>query len=169
MKTSNAPKQKRTFFYMLLVLCLGIWGYALFQMGGGLYGDEEGISAPMTTPIPVRRSEPAPVTASAEVRYDSSFRDPFAPPAALFTLTTKALARQNKPPPEPKQPAAAPTPPPLTLSGIVGETALLHDKAGTVHISRAGERAGGVQILEVRHDHVVIRFDGRSHTLRLTR
>ena len=169
MKTSKAPKQKRTFFYMLLVLCLGIWGYALFQMGDSLYGDEEGSSAPMTTPISVRRSGLAPVTTSATVRYDSSFRDPFAPPAALFTLATKALGEQDKPPLGPKPPAAAPTLPPLTLSGIVGETALLHDKAGTVHISRAGERAGDVQILEVRRDHVVIRFEGRSHTLRLTR
>ena len=168
MKTSKAPKQKRMFFYMLLVLCLGIWGYALFQMGGGLYGDEEGISAPMATPIAVHRPGPAPVTASTTVRYDSSFRDPFAPPAALFARTTKAPRQQNKPLPEPKQPAA-PTPPPVTLSGIVGETALLHDKAGTVHISRAGEHAGGVEILEVRRDLVVIRFEGRSHTLRLTR
>lgn len=169
MKTSKAPKQKRTFFYMLLVLCLSIWGYALFRMGGSLYGDEEGIEVAAVAPVSARNPKPALVTARAEVRYDSSFRDPFAPPVALFTLMTKAPGQQNKPPPEPKQPAIAPTPSPLTLSGIVGETALLHDEAGTVHISRAGEHAGNVQILEVRRDHVVIRFEGQSHTLRLTR
>ena len=169
MKTPEAPKQKRMFFYVLLVLCLGIWGYALFQIEGGLYEDEEGPGAPTATPIPVRTPGLAPVTASAEVRYDSSFRDPFAPSAALFTRTTKGPGRQSKPRPEATQPAAAPTPPPLTLNGIIGETALLRDEAGAVHISRAGEHAGDAQILEVRRNHVVIRFEGRSHTLRLRR
>lgn len=168
MKMSNSPKQKRLFFYALLVLCLGIWGYVLFQMEGGLHEDEEGTGAPAVPSAPGRMPGLAPVMAGAEVRYDSSFRDPFAPPAALFGLMTKTPI-QSRPRPDPNQVAAAPTPPPLTLGGIVGETALLHDEAGAVHIGRVGERAGAVRILEVQHDHVVIHFEGRSHTLRLTR
>ena len=168
MKISDAPKHKRLFFYALLALCLGIWGYVFFQMSSDPHENEKEIDALMASQIPMQISGPAPVAARAEVRYDSSFRDPFASPVALFALTTKA-PNQSAPSPEPKPPAAAPMSPPLTLSGIVGATALLHDKAGVVHIGRAGDRAGAVQILEVRHDHVVIHFEGRSHTLRLMR
>ena len=168
MKTLNAPERKRMLFYGLLVLCLGIWGYVLFQMGSSLHEEEESTDVPVITPTSVLRPRPAPVTTPEEIPYDSSFRDPFAVPAALFTLAKK-MTGPSAPRSEPQQPAAAPAPPPLTLSGIVGETMLLHDKAGAVHIGRVGERAGAVQILEVRPDHVVIRFEGLSHTLRLAR
>jgi len=165
MKTSGSQAQKRILFLLLLCTCLGIWGYVLYQMAGSFQQDEAPSGIPLDAASPALGTLASLAPHRSQVPYDSSFRDPFARPAGLFALKPVVSGKPAEPLLEPKQPVL----PPLKLSGIVGETALLQGEAGSVYIMRTGESIEGARILEVRHDHIVVRFQGRSHTLHLAR
>ena len=160
MKTPDAKASKGVLFYVLLCACLGVWGYVLYQIAHGLGPAED----PFDTVSLVSAVEGEPASATRRlgpsVTYKSDFRDPFQQPPGLFAPRVARARRVSKP--------SAPEPPPLSLSGVVDETALLRGEDGSVYVVRVGERAGGVQVLKVHRDHIVVRFEGRSHTLNLT-
>lgn len=163
MNRSQGPKQKRVLLAALVVACLGIWGYVLYQMGSGMDEEAALLPASMTALTPAERRVPVPAPARGHATYDSSFRDPFVRPAALFAEEPAEPSEES----EPEEPVIIP--PPVTLSGIVGETALLRHESGSAHIARAGEEVAGVRLLAVRRDHIVVRFEDHAHTLRLKR
>lgn len=159
MSAVEEKKMKGLLFYALLCVCLGVWGYVFYQVAHSFSQVEdpfEAVSLPLSLELvsspPLRRSGPAPL-------YSGDFHDPFAPPAALFAA----------PPSRSRSKPSPPEPPPLSLSGIVDETALLRGKDGSAYVARAGEHAGRFQVLVVQPDHVVVRYEGRSHTLHLAK
>ena len=152
-------KTKGMFFFALLCACLGVWGYVFYQIAHGFSQMEDPFEALSLTPSLELVSSSAPRRPGPATLYNGDFRDPFAPPAALFAPPPSSPRRRVKPPP--------PEPPPFLLSGVVDETALLHGEDGSAYVVRAGEHAGSVQILTVQPDRVVVRYQGRSHTLHL--
>ena len=162
MKGSASPKHKRGLFVLLLVACLGIWGYVLYQMGSSM--DAEAVTS-TTAFVPTGKRVSVPLEVRLYAPYDSSFRDPFARPPALFVV--EPAVSGEEPEPEPEEPAVVT--PPVTLSGIVGATALLRHESGTAHIAQVGEEVAGVRLLVVRRDHIIVRFEEHPHTLRLKR
>ncbi len=156
MNDGEAKKTKGVLFYTLLCACLGVWGYVFFQVAHGFSPMEDPFEAVSLMPSLELVSFSAPRRPGPAALYRGDFRDPFAPPAALFAPPPR---RWVKPPP--------PESPPLLLSGIIDDTALLHGDDGSAYVVRAGEHAGSVEILTVQPDRVVVRYQGRSHTLHL--
>ena len=159
MSAVEEKKTKGMFFFALLCACLGVWGYVFYQIAHGFSQMEDPFEALSLTPSLELVSSSAPRRPGPAALYNGDFRDPFAPPAALFAPPPSSPRRRVKPPP--------PEPPPFLLSGVVDETALLHGEDGSAYVVRAGEHAGSVQILTVQPDRVVVRYQGRSHTLHL--
>ena len=159
MKTPDAKASKGALFYTLLCVCLGVCGYVLYQIAHGLgHADDPFDNLPLVS-AGGEDSSSAARRARPTVFYKRDFRDPFQQPPGLFAPLVPRAQRVSKP--------AASEPPPLSLSGVVDETALLRGEDGSVYIVRAGERVANVQVLKVQRDHVTIRFGGRSHTLKL--
>ncbi len=158
MNASPDVRQRGVVFYALLFVCLNVWGYVFYQIAEGLGSPEDTFDTlllpPTTTSIP-----PTQHRAGPDAPYQDTSRDPFERPAGLFAQNIVPQTRMPRPIP--------PEPPPFALNGIVDGTALLHGEDGSVFVARAGERAGSVQVLSVKRDQVTVRFQGRSHTLRL--
>ena len=160
MNDAETKKPRGLLFYALFFACLGIWGYVLYQVAHGLSAaqdpfDDVSPASVAKTPLAPATRRPGPSTT-----YNRDFRDPFARPSALFTPIVTRVRRSAPP--------AAPEPPPLVLNGVVDKTALLRGEDGSVYVARVGEHAGGARLLKVERDHVVVRYGGRSHTLKLT-
>lgn len=156
--------QRRVLPFMLLCICLGVWGYVLYQVIQRFPQIKaemamEAMVVSKAAPTSSGRSESVPEP------YDAAFRDPFAllpevfPPNVAKPPNRRRLATASS--------EAPPVPPSLLLNGIVGNTALLQSPKGEVHIVRAGERIEDTRVLTVQRDHVVVHFQGRSHTLHL--
>ena len=160
MKTLEVQPSKGALFYVLLCACLGVWGYVLYQIAHGLGQPEDPFEAVPLISTGEGASVPTPRRSGPAVTYNKDFRDPFQQPPGLFASRVPR-ARRAAPP-------SSPEPPPLSLSGVVDETALLRGDDGSVYVVRVGEHAGGVQVLKVQRDYVVVRFEGRSHTLKLS-
>ena len=127
-----------------------MWGYQVLAASGGEEPDDVSI-----LPIFDLKEEVAPVLEEAQAEAGNEYRSPFLPPAALF----------EQPAPEDETSAveavpAEPEPPPLTLIGVVDETALLQDPAGGVHLVSRGEMLEEVRIEKIDPDRVLIRFEG---------
>ena len=161
MSDSAAKKPRSLLFYALLCACLGIWGYVLYQIAHGLGAAEDSFDDMALASTAEASLTPATRRPGPGIAYSGDFRDPFQRPPGLFAPAVTPAARR------PAQPAA-PEPLPLSLNGVVDETALLRGEDGSVYVARVGENAGGARILKVERDHVVVRFGGRSHTLKLT-
>ena len=161
MKTERQGR-RGPLFYALLCAVIGIWSYVIVQVARSLGGPDMTVAA---APAPAPTQPIAVPTAREEAAvYIADFRDPFDSPL-----------RQQAPPPTPEEPEAAPTqpqppnrPPPLALSGVIGDTAMLLDADGTVHFVRPGETAAGVKLLQVQPDQALLRFEGRTFTLNLS-
>jgi len=161
---TTAKKPRGVAFYILLVVCLSVWGYVFYEIAHGVGQPDDpfaDLALPSTTAETA--STATPIRSGPVVTYHGDFRDPFARPAGLFAR--KAAAPRVSKPAKP----APPAPPPLALSGVVDGTALLQGEDGSVFVARAGESAGSVRVVSVKRDQVVIRFQGRAHTLRLSR
>lgn len=159
MNVSADKKRRGMVFYALLVVCLSVWGYVFYQIAHGLRSPEDpfdmlALTSTIETSVP-----PPPRRPGSGAPYQGSFRDPFERPAGLFAPKAAPTRRVSNPTP--------PEPPPYALNGIVDGTALLHGEDGSVFVARSGERAGSIQVLSVKRDQVVVRFQGRSHTLTL--
>lgn len=159
MNTVEARKAKGVLFYALLCACLGVWGYVFYQIAHGFSQVEDPFEAVSLTPSLDLESSSALRRSRPRALYSGDFRDPFAPPAALFTPPPSSSPRRARPP--------SSEPPPLSLSGVVDETALLQGEDGAAYVARAGEHAGGFQVLTVQPDRVVVRYEGHAHTLHL--
>jgi len=159
MKAAETKKTKGILFYALLCTCLGVWGYVFYLIAHAVSPVED----PFETVSLIPDMEPVPASTprltGATRTYNGDFRDPFAPPAALFAPKPASSRRTARP--------AAPEPPPFSLSGVVDETVLLHGADGSAYVARVGEHVGNVQVVSVKQDQVVVRFQGRSHTLHL--
>jgi len=152
--------QRRIRLFMLLCLCLGVWGYVVSQIAEGMQQPETLPGGSFEAIDPAAESRLLPSPRRWQMPYDSSFRDPFALPVDLFARRSEEDGKTGKAPPEP-------APPPLMLQGIIGETALLLSTDGSVHLARVGDNTRDVRILEVQVDHVVVRFQHRPYTLHL--
>ena len=162
MKSPLAKTSRGALFYTLFFACLSVWGYVLYQVAHGLgQMDDAAGWAPLVTPSPRIDTVIPSARHRAHTPYEGDFRDPFQLPGGV-------LERRSRPP-RPLAEPAPPDPPPLVLTGVVDETALLRGRDGSVYVVRVGERAAGVRVLKVYRDHVVVRFEGRSHPLALTR
>lgn len=160
MNDAEAKKPRGLLFYALFFACLGIWGYVLYQLAHGLSAAQDPFDDVSPTSVAETPLAPAPPRPGPGTAYNNDFRDPFARPSALFTPIVTRVRRPA--------PSAAPEPPPLVLNGVVDKTALLRGEDGSVYVARVGEHAGGARLLKVERDHVVVRYGGRSHTLKLT-
>ena len=158
MKAVEAKKTKGLLFYALLCACFGVWGYVFYQIAHGFSQVEDPFEALSLAPVLEPGSSSAPRRPGPSLTYKGDYRDPFARPTALFAPRPSSSRRRAKLPPEP---------PPLSLNGIVDETALLHGEDGSAYVARVGEHAGGIQVVKVQRDYVVVRYKGRSHTLHL--
>lgn len=162
------PKQLVT--YALLCACLGIWGYVLFQMAHGFVAVEDKETLPLSLIEQDSTAIAIPLLdqQTRRAKLDTSYQDPFAVPAALFRAERSLPVKPSPAVPDTTRPVkVAPPPPPLTLSGIVGDTALLLEANGTTHIGRVGEAIGNVRILQIEQDRVTVQQQGRRFVLKL--
>lgn len=159
MTEATPARRKGLLFYALLCACIGVWSYVLYQVTQGVHQtyDLAEITPPVVLPAPDsthRTVRPGPRTT-----YRGDFGDPFTLPATLTAPPPAPQRRAARPPP--------PKPPALRVTGIVGDTALLHDEAGASYVVRTGEWVGDVRLVHVEPNHIVIRSSGHSFTLEL--
>ncbi len=159
MNAVEAKKTKGMLFYALLCACLGVWGYVFYQIAHGFSQVEDPFEAVSLAPSLGLSTSSTPRRPGPTITYNGEYRDPFARPTALFAPRPSPSRRRARPPPL--------EPPPLSLSGVVDATALLHGEDGSAYVVRAGEHAGSIQVVKVQRDYVVVRYKGRSHTLYL--
>ena len=159
MNVVEAKKTKGMLFYALLCACLGVWGYVFYQIVHGFSQVEDPFEAVSLAPSLGLSAFSAPRRPGPTITYNGDYRDPFARPTALFAPRPSLARRRAQPLPL--------EPPPFSLSGVVDEAALLHGEDGSAYVARAGEHAGSIHVVKVERDHVVVRFEGRLHTLYL--
>ena len=131
--STGKREERRGFFVVLLVVAVVVWGYNLRLLFAGAASEGPDASPGQAMPPPPRAPEAASTVRGA---YEGDFRDPFAPPS---------LARPAPPPPAPAReaPGLAPAePPPLRLSGVVGETAIVGGRE-RYRLRGTGGGAGG--------------------------
>jgi len=153
---------KGPLFYVLLTAALGIWAYIGYRVVQDLIlplpVDVQGV-------LPVVGADRSP-TPTISRPYVPDFRDPFERPAWWLRKTSPAKDRPSgRAAPSEKLSA---TPPPFSLSGVVGETALVRDQQGEILFLRRGDTRAGLRILDVRVDQVVVTFERRTLTLALS-
>jgi len=158
MKAVEIKKTKGLLFYALLCTCFGVWGYVFYQIAQGFSPVEDPFEALSLATVLEPDSSAVPRRPGPLLTYKGDYRDPFARPTALFAPPPSRSRRRAHLPLEP---------PPLSLSGIVDQTALLHGDDGSVYVARVGEHAGSIEVVKVQRDYVVVRYKGRSHTLLL--
>lgn len=153
--------RKRLTGIVLGALCLVIWGRVLLQVASGLQAEPASASELRVAALPDAPPPEAglPERAELAVDLDTSYRDPFRLPPALWPAPT-----------QPRRPtrASQPTPPPaLTLQGLIGTTALVQGEDGTVHMVGVGDAVDGARIVRLAPSGLTVRYAGRTHTLTL--
>ena len=95
---------------------------------------------------------------SHQILFDPDVQDLFRPFPGLFVSSI--------PEPDLDEPLPyKPDPPPLTLIGIVGQTALIQDDAQVLYFLHPGDEIADMHVIHVEVDHVVARQNDKPDTL----
>jgi hypothetical protein len=149
---------------MLLVLAVaGVWiavGVRFFvEFGGEPPSSSTGVAA---------AESQVDVVLRPRMRFVGDFRDPFSKDEAVIDTPddegSGVDGRDNWFPNRPSKPL-----PTLWLRGVVGSTAIIESEQNGPVLLTEGGVVDGATIEIVERDHVVMEFDGRYHTIILTR
>ena len=152
-------KKRGFLFYSLLGAIVLIWGKVIYGIATGLPHEEIRTTNTLQPPTqqPHNNKDGLPVT------FDASTRDPFLVPDRLFRARRTSTKKLESPSVSHAEPAS----PPLSLMGVVDETAMLQGPNDLVVFARAGDNVFDMTITSIAPDSVTTRFEGRDITLTL--
>lgn len=136
-----------------------VWGLVVIQLYRGIHGSEE---VAVTNSDEPRRNEVSPP--ARRLGFIGDFRDPFG-------VTTMNMGENSDDTDDYYDEWHFETlrrdPPPWTLTGVIGRTAILQPPGAQPFLASEGAVIDGVEITVVERDHAVLHVDGASFTLLL--
>lgn len=152
MSDRAALGQRGVLFYGLLVACMGIWSYVVYQLASGLIPTDE-VVRPLQTPDSLWAAPVDTSFTSTQADYVDDFRDPFQWPVSLEPPSRAPAPKPVKNPEPPARPS-------LELTGVIGRTALFRQEDGSTFMVRVGEERHGIRLVSATPERVVVRFKG---------
>ncbi len=152
--------RRRLFFYIILLVLVGIWGRVIYTVHLYVDSDSENNNA---VAFSVDKTALLDLAEGSErIPYKENFPDPFEPSSALFNQESQGHAFQiaEIELPDVEQPV-------FVLLGITGYTATLRDSNDELHFVKPGDWIEEVSIVEVHNNRVVADFQTKTFTIKM--